>query len=59
MYTLRELHEWKSYASSDGKKWVPAAPLDGPYIERIRDAWHVLMGKADAFTWPKIEKNED
>jgi hypothetical protein len=36
----------------DGE-WVPARPLACPSIfNRIRIAWLVFTGKADAFTWP-------
>lgn len=34
---------------------VPARPIDWKYRtwrERIRDAWAVFTGKADAFRWP-------
>jgi hypothetical protein len=33
--------------------WFPARPLAGPFIERLRAAWWVLRGRADAFTWPE------
>lgn len=36
----------------DGK-WQPARPISCPMIwERLRLAWWVLIGKADALTWP-------
>lgn len=35
----------------DGR-WVPARPVDGPRIARISAAWAVLVGRADAVTWP-------
>lgn len=31
----------------DGK-WVISRPLSGPFIIRLKDAWLVLIGKADA-----------
>lgn len=39
-------------------RWVPCRPLPYPYVlgritRRARDAWAVLRGKADAFTWPE------
>lgn len=38
-------------------KWVPCRPESwgGPYglWLRAKDAWAVLTGKADAFTWPE------
>ena len=33
-------------------KWVPARPLVGPFSWRLRDAWEVLRGRADAVKWP-------
>ncbi|QZA70563.1 hypothetical protein AH04_80 [Erwinia phage AH04] len=37
-------------------KWVacrPKGPLGWPGFKiRVRSAWRVLTGKADAFTWP-------
>ena len=35
----------------DGR-YVPARPYSGPWTWRIRAAWAVLRGRADAFTWP-------
>lgn len=32
-------------------RWVPARPMAGPLVCRIRAAWAVLTGRADAFTW--------
>lgn len=39
-------------------KWVPCRPLQYPYLygcmkRRLRAAWAVLTGKADAFVWPE------
>lgn len=34
-------------------KWVPCRPLPGPISWRIRAAWLVLTGKADAVIWPE------
>ncbi len=37
-------------------KWVPARPINYRYrslLERIREAWAVFAGKADAFLWPE------
>ena len=36
-------------------EWVPARPLSGPFVARLKDAWKVLKGRADAFTWPEDE----
>ena len=43
----------KQKALIDGK-WVPARPINyqfRTFKERIREAWHVFTGKADAFYW--------
>jgi len=58
MYTLDELDRMlqgegrvDKYIEPPGK-WVPARPLVGPWRWRLRDAWAVLTGRADAFIWP-------
>lgn len=33
-------------------EWVPCRPLSGSPIDRIGAAWLVLIGRADAVTWP-------
>lgn len=34
-------------------KWVPARPLGYPsFTQRVRAAWLVFTGKADAVKWP-------
>lgn len=33
-------------------KWVPARSYPGPLSWRIKGAWMVLTGKADAVIWP-------
>ena len=35
--------------------WVTARPLVGPFSWRLRDAWAVLTGKADALYWPTAD----
>jgi hypothetical protein len=34
-------------------KWVPARPLIQPFIVRLRAAWLVMTGRADAVIWPE------
>lgn len=53
-YTLKQLmtHCQETQAKINGK-WVPARPLSGPFSWRVKAAWQVLIGKADAFTWPE------
>jgi len=35
-------------------KWIPARRIAYPtFVERIKLAWMVFTGKADAFKWPE------
>lgn len=34
-------------------KWIPSRPLPGPFVSRLRDAWKVLWGRAEAVTWSR------
>lgn len=34
-------------------KWVISRPLSGPFITRLKDAWLVICGKADAVRFYK------
>jgi len=58
MWKLKELieHASSTQAQINGK-WVPARPLPGYGLYglrlRVRAAWAVLCGKAEAFTWPE------
>lgn len=41
-------------ASSDGKTWAPCRPqtAENTFLKRrLKAAWAVLMGRADAVTW--------
>jgi hypothetical protein len=54
MYTLKWLIEKSGQVqrgTRDGK-YVPARPVVHFFLSRLRDAWEVLRGRADAFTWP-------
>ncbi len=56
MIRLRDLLEHtdqRSVKTLWGTAWIAARPELGPFIWRVRDAWAVLTGRADAFTWPK------
>jgi len=33
--------------------WVPARPVSAGLTSRIKAAWKVLTGKADAVIWPE------
>jgi hypothetical protein len=46
--TLKELLTSGCQTSPDGKHWEPALPMAGFFIERLRDAWEVLQGRATA-----------
>jgi hypothetical protein len=47
MFIADEFKNWETQTEIDGK-WVLARPIIGPFISRIKDAWQVLIGKADA-----------
>ena len=54
IYTLKSLLETTvSLQANINGKWVPARPLAGPLSLKIRAAWLVLTGKADAVIWPE------
>jgi len=50
LYTLID-HAQTTQTEKDGR-WIPARPLLGSLWCRIKDAWAVLWGKAEAFKWP-------
>lgn len=54
MYTLKWLvtESENTMTEIDGK-WFPARPYYIGGINRLKEAWAVLVGKADAFKWPK------
>ena len=53
MYTLGFLKSLSGLTVETNVKWLIYKPVDKNYnfTNRIRDAWFVLIGKADAFTW--------
>jgi hypothetical protein len=55
MYTFRQITSGElSFSQREiNGKWVPARPMVRPFWYRLKDAWRVLIGKADAFTWPE------
>ena len=57
MWTLRTLIDSAAENHTNiGEKWVPARPINWKYRslrQRIREAWAVFAGKAEAFTWPE------
>jgi len=52
IYTLRELLQWDVSREVVPGVWVAARPVGPPLNWRLRAAWAVLRGRADAFTWP-------
>lgn len=54
IWLLMELLEHsKDVQGEINGKWVPARPVSGPFRLRLRAAWEVLVGRADAFKWPE------
>ncbi len=53
MYRIEALVEHATTCSVeiDGQ-YVPARPMTRGLWSRIKDAWLVLRGRADAITWP-------
>ena len=57
MWTLKGLiaHASSTQVLINGK-WVSARPLNWKYRsfrQRLKEAWSVFVGKAEAFTWPQ------
>ena len=54
MYTLKWIiNESQSLKTEIDGKLIPARPIGSDnWCNRIKDAFAVLLGKADAFTWP-------
>ena len=55
MYTLKGLLENSNQDQKEiNGEWVPARPhkWNDTLFDRVCDAWAVLKGDADAFTWP-------
>ena len=46
-------HETKAFINN---KWVPARPINYKYRsfkKKVKEAWAVFIGKAEAFKWPE------
>lgn len=55
VHTFRSLRDISESVSSsrDGKRYFPARPMGFPSLgSRLRCAWMVFTGRADAFVWP-------
>jgi len=58
MYTYKFLREQNDCFAYINNKWVPSRPLVWDFgcpfsLRRLKDAWEVFRGRADAFTWPE------
>lgn len=57
IWTLKGLMESAGSTSAEiNGKWVPARPINWTartFMERVREAWAVFTGRAEAFTWPE------
>ena len=58
IWSLRSLirHAKENQTERNGK-WVPAKPIKAKRFH-VREAWEVLIGKADAFYWPEDKDND-
>jgi len=55
VYNLSDLAKHTVSTEVNGK-WVPARPINYKYrsfMEKLKEAWAVFTGKADAFMWPE------
>jgi hypothetical protein len=53
-FTVKSLIECATTVSTQIKgQYVPARPMPWPWAWRIRPAWEVLRGRADAVKWPE------
>ena len=56
MYTMERLCKWVGPSAQINGRWVPCRGENYKYESiwlRLRDAWDVFRGRADAFTWPE------
>jgi len=55
MWILKDLMKCASETQTEiNGKWVPARPIPyRTYLQCLREAWAVLIGKADCFIWPE------
>ena len=53
LWYLKDLMDFaKSCQKCINGKWVPCRPVGPPMKWRLKAAWLVLTGKADAVIWP-------
>ena len=56
MHELKDLQNTSDTLTEINGKWVPARSENykfRTYGQRLKEAWAVFTGKADAFTWPE------
>lgn len=54
MWTLKGLvKSTQEVQANINGKWVPARPLVCCLKHRMKDAWEVFRGRADAVKWPE------
>jgi len=54
MYSLEYLQKEATNIQAEiNGKWVSARPIKRPLWNQIKDAWEVLINRADAFKWPE------
>ena len=47
MYYIEDVILYSDQTFRQGR-WVLARPINGPWVWRVRDAWNVLLGRAEA-----------
>lgn len=52
IWNLRDLFENDTQREIEQGVWVPARPIGSTFRGRLRAAWMVLTGRADAVVWP-------
>jgi len=50
-YTVKQIQEWAISRNIRKNVWVPARPVVGPFVWRLKEAWLVLTGKLDTLKW--------
>lgn len=58
MWTLEQLQGVAETQTYINGRWVPARPenykkTSMPLLRRLKHAWMVFVGRAEAFTWPE------
>ena len=56
IYRVQDLHRPTSIQDHGALGWLPARNVYTPFRWRVRAAWMVLTGKADAVVWPNANE---